>query len=151
MSAPPWRAPALRHMLWHDMLAMVAVLLGPGMWLFFSFPFDRSAGVFDPLMREVLLAITPVWVALLWWRIARLRTLFRHGRPGSGIVTAVHRHRGGIRVDFTYEAGGQARRAWVAVSESSATGQLAPGQRVDLLVHPTRPGRAIIPRLYRPG
>lgn len=148
MTTPP-RVPGIRHVLWHDPLAMVALMLGPGMWFFFSIPFDRSAGVFDPFMREALVAITPIWVGLLWWRLARFRILFRRGVPAKGFVTAIHRHRGSVRIDFRYEAGGQACRSWVAVNESTATERLALEQEVDLLVHPERPGRATIPHLYR--
>lgn len=151
MTMPPWRRPALHHILWHDPIAMVAVMLGPGMWLFFSIPFDASAGVFDPFMQQTLVVLTPLWIGMLGWRLARFTTLYARGVPGSGVVTAIQRHRGSVRVDFRYEAGGQTRHSWVAVSASAATEHLAPGDPVELLVHPARPGRAIIPRLYRSG
>jgi hypothetical protein len=149
VTAPPSPVPGKRHVLWHDPLAMIALMLGPGMWFFFSIPFDRSAGVFDPFMRPALVALTPVWIGLLWWRLARFRGLFRRGVPGKGVVTAIHRHRGGVRVDFRYDADGRAYRSWVAVNESAATERLVLEQEVDLLVHPARPGRATIPGLYR--
>lgn len=136
-------------MIWNDWPALATAIAVPITWiLHLGLPFLQRKSVPLPLWLPAGLSV--VLIALLVWRIGRVRWLFVHGVPVVGTVTGVWIAKDRGRLEFMFEIDGARVRSWMPVHKTKAVLSLSPGDRVDLLVDPGRPTRAIVKRLFEP-
>ena len=99
-------------------------------------------------MSTVALPASVVAAYFLFWRIARIRRLFRQGAVAKGYVTRIHLARDRARVEFVYEFKGVRLKSWMPVHQSLEVLSLRESQEVGVLVDESQPRRAIIWHLF---
>jgi hypothetical protein len=85
---------------------------------------------------------------VLVYRILLLYSVFRRGEQARGRITSIdiRRDRGSVEYVFLYK--GEQRRARASIHRTRQTLALKKGERVILMVDPSRPERAFIRDLY---
>ncbi len=102
-------------------------------------------------MFEILTVALPVSLVaacFLFWRIARIQRLFRHGIAVKGGITHIQFSRDRARVEFLYEFNGECFGAWMPLHQTREVLALRVSQEVELLVDKTHPRQAIIWHLF---
>lgn len=100
------------------------------------------------LLLEVGLPLASACAGLLAWRCLRVLELFRSGIPSAGRITQIQLAKDRGRIDFSYEFNGTTHRCWQPVHQTRRVLALAPGQDVQVLVHPRKAGVAVIKDLF---
>lgn len=138
---------SLRKVVWNDWPALATAIAVPMTWMVqFGFLYLQRKATPLPLWLPACLSV--VLIALLSWRIGRVRWLFVHGVPVVGAVTGLWIAKDRGRLEFVFEVGGERVRSWMPIHKTKAVLSLSQGDRVDLLVDPGRPTRAIVKRLF---
>ncbi len=99
-------------------------------------------------MSTVALPVSVVAASFLFWRIARIRRLFRQGAVATGYITRIRLARDRARVEFIYEFKGVRLESWMPLHQSYEVLSLRESQEVGLLVDEIQPRRAIIWHLF---
>lgn len=89
-----------------------------------------------------------VCAALLGWRVRRIARLFARGRRVEGVVTALMMSGDRGRLEFFYRLDGREHATWQPVHRTRAVMALAESGRIEVLVDPARPDRAIVKALF---
>jgi len=147
MNPPSGRTrPSPADIIWTDWPALFASLMVPGIGLIGLLV---SAGRLDQVtLLTVTLPVTIVSLALLFWRIRRVRNLFRYGTavPGAVMEVRIVRDRG--RLEFLYEWENQTHGGWMPVHKNRRVVALRPGQAVTVLVDPANPRKAVVEEAF---
>jgi hypothetical protein len=81
-------------------------------------------------------------------RIARIRRVIADGPACDGTVTRINFVKDRGRVEYEYQFNGETYEAGNAIWKNRETEAIRPGQRVELIVDPSRPSRAFLASLY---
>jgi len=138
---------SVRNVVWNDWPALATVIAVAMTWIIhFGLPYLQRRAA--PLPMWLPGGLSVVLVALLAWRIGRVRWLFAHGASAVGVVTDLWIAKDRGRLEFVFEIDGERVRSWMPIHRTKAVLSLSPGDRVDLLFDPGRPKRAIVKRLF---
>lgn len=142
--------PRLRKIVLTDWPALFCLISIPGIWLIgLVFPLlRRGAGFGATEALAIALPVSLVATCVLYWRIARIRKLFRWGVATRGIITHIQLKRDRARVEFLYEFNGACLWCWMPLHQTREVLALRESQEVELLVDERRPSHAIIRHLF---
>lgn len=139
---------SLLRTIWVDWPALAVSIGIPVIW---AIHFASAYVTWIPAGAPVLLptAITLGLAAALAWRLWRVARLCARGRTAPGEITGLQIVKDRGRLKFVFEHQGQPVESWTPVHKSKAVLALQPGQEVEVLFDPDRPGRAIVKHLYQ--
>ena len=142
--------PRLKKIVLTDWPALFCLIAVPGIWgIGLIFPLLRQGAAFGGFeMSTVALPVSVVAASFLFWRIVRIRSLFRQGAVATGHITRIQLARDRARVEFVYEFKGVRLESWMPVHQSLEVLSLRESQEVGLLVDESQPRRAIIWHLF---
>jgi hypothetical protein len=142
--------PRLKKIVLTDWPALFCLIAVTGIWgIGLIFPLlrqDAAFGAFE--LSTVALPVSVVAASFLFWRIVRIRSLFRQGAVATGHITRIQLARDRARVEFIYEFKGVRLESWMPVHQSLEVLSLRESQEVGLLVDESQPRRAIIWHLF---
>lgn len=147
------RVPGLWRIVRTDTAAGTGALVLALAWILFAgavalgrVPLDDLAdhARVDPGPLVLTGAATVVGLAVLLWRVLRIRSVFRRGRVVQATVEHVLFHRGRGRVRFRYGE----HASWVAVHQTRAARLLREGDTIEVVVDPDRPTVALPRSLF---
>ena len=107
-----------------------------------------GAGGFDWKVFGAAAVITPVFGWLAARRIAGIRRVVEYGPACDGTVTGIWFTKDRGRVEYEYQFEGQTYQAGNAIMKNRQTEAIRQGDRVELIIDPSRPSRAFLASLY---
>lgn len=131
-----------------DYGAMVSAIGIFALWGFLAFDVVSNSGRPGGTWLYIVIALTPICLGVIFWRLGHIRSLFENGREVQGSLTQVSFFRDRGRITYIYSINGERYQSSSMVSRSRRTAKLGPGQDVLLLVDPDKPKSAIIRELY---
>ena len=141
------RTPSLFRIIRIDYLAFTGVIFPVVAWgLALVAPlFNPEAASFFQLVAPV---VTVVGLALVFWRVWDMRSLFANGDEVSGIISGIGFFRGRGRIEYVYTYRGRKYKGGNAILSTVVTRSLVHGQEVTVVVDPFNPKHAFVRELY---
>lgn len=144
-AAPRPRASSLR-IVWNDWVALFCAMSVPGVWaVHLAFPHLRRGASSPPALATTLSALA---LAVLAWRVARVRALFASGRRAHGVVLALRAARDRGRLEYAFPVQGTTVESWCPVHRTKDVLALEAGTPVEILYDPADPRRAVPVALF---
>jgi hypothetical protein len=151
----PVSLPSMRGILWTDYGAFISAVLLIMIWVVYLawVPSWRADGpIVSPFLAPyylvLCLLVSVVCLGILGYRVLLLRRVFRLGEQVRGRITSIEMQRDRGRVEYVFRLKGEERRARAFIHRTKQTLAIKNGDRVILLVDPSRPERAFIRDLY---
>ena len=108
----------------------------------------ETGGDPDRFLLGLAVVITPLFGWLAFRRIAAIRRVVENGPACVGTVTLVWFMKDRGRVEYEYQFEGKTYQAGNAIMKNRETDTIRQGDRVELIVDPSRPSRAFLASLY---
>ena len=141
--------PLIIKIVWNDWPALFAVVSLPILViLYFIHPFVLSKPETKGFIQVFLLILSIPVFALLFWRIGRVKSLFRTNVTVPGIIEDLFIVKDRGRLEFSYVIGSKKINSWAPVHETKHVISMSSGMEVNVLYDPKKPSRAIIRELF---
>lgn len=136
-----------------DYVALLCVVVPLANWGVFValavgwVPADNDAARMQSFFLVLAIVSSLIGLPLLFWRLRVMIRLVRLGVPVSATVSHVWFSRDRGRIDFSYTYQGESFSTGVALSRTETTEGIRVGQRIEVLIDPANPKRAIVPHV----
>jgi hypothetical protein len=139
--------PSLIRIVQVDYLASLGVIAPVVIWsmaLLFLW-LDPEAAAFFRILAPL---VTVMGLAVLFWRVQAIRSVFNDGDEVPGVISSIGFLRDRGRVEYVYTYQGRKLLVGNAVQANRHTRALAQGQAVTVLVDRLNPKQAFVRELY---
>ncbi len=151
----PEKLPRIARILWTDYPAFLFTAFPVVVWVVYLswVPGWREDGpVINPELAPFILVLAvafTIWcLGVVTWRILLIRKIFRSGSLVRGKIIEITLNRDRGKVAYTYFLNNKEYSASAPIHRNKQTVAIKKGERVNLVVDPTHPQRALIRDLY---
>ena len=85
-----------------------------------------------------------IGVAIIFWRVYRIKKLFNNGSEVHGTVDSIGFERGRGRINYSYKYKDKFYFSWSAIMKAKETKHLKTGDKINILVNPSKPNNSIV-------